>query len=504
MKVPPDVSGGVDNDGGLVCHAPNVSPIQEPMIPSTTKTAAILGAALLCLVPASAQAPFTIGNLVVVRVGDGSAALTNASTATFLDEYTTAGVLVQSVPLPTTVSGSNQPFTNSGTSTSEGFLNLSTNGLYLTLAGYAVPPGLGAVPATAAATTPRCVARVDLTAIIDTSTTITDAYSGATGSNANPRAAVTADGTGFWTSGTAATNGGVRYVPLGAATTTAINSGAPQNTRVVGIYNGQLYTTSSSTGYYSVCAVGTGLPTLGGAVVSVLPGLPVASGPSAYDFWFADPQTLYIADDRVPAVVPANGGGIHKYQLVGGTWTLQYVLQPVAGCRGLNGRRINGTTTLYATTAGGQLISVVDTGAGSTVNLLATAATNTAMRGVRFLPKPSTLQRLTGACGTTDIVATGTAETGTDVITTILNPIGVPFIGYGVTPNALPICGCTVLHDYTVLLSGGQSVLAIPSNPTLFGVAIYVQGLDLFAPTSCTFSPFDLFTLTDGYVFTVQ
>ena len=66
----------------------------------------------LFTVAAVAQAPFTFGNIVVVRVGDGAAALTNASTATFLDEYTPAGALVQSIALPTAASGSNQPFTN--------------------------------------------------------------------------------------------------------------------------------------------------------------------------------------------------------------------------------------------------------------------------------------------------------------------------------------------------------------------------------------------------------
>ena len=73
---------------------------------------------------AIAQSPFTFGNVLVVRVGDGLAALTNASTAVFLDEYSPTGTLVQSIPLPTAATGANQPFTCSGTSTSEGFLGL--------------------------------------------------------------------------------------------------------------------------------------------------------------------------------------------------------------------------------------------------------------------------------------------------------------------------------------------------------------------------------------------
>src|SRR5689334_8548217 len=93
-------------------------------------------AAVLCANNGRAAA-FTLGDLVVVRVGDGSAALNGNATAAFLDEYTTSGVLVQSIPLPTVASGGNQPLTLSGSATSEGFLALSQNGMYLTLGGYA-------------------------------------------------------------------------------------------------------------------------------------------------------------------------------------------------------------------------------------------------------------------------------------------------------------------------------------------------------------------------------
>src|ERR1043166_9690103 len=56
-------------------------------------------------------APFTSGNLVVYRVGDGSAPLSANAAAVFVDEYTPAGVLVQSITLPTAVNGSNKRLT---------------------------------------------------------------------------------------------------------------------------------------------------------------------------------------------------------------------------------------------------------------------------------------------------------------------------------------------------------------------------------------------------------
>ena len=59
-------------------------------------------------------APFTAGNIVVYRVGDGGAATTSAAAPVFLDEYTPATptwTLVQSVPMPVADSGANQMLT---------------------------------------------------------------------------------------------------------------------------------------------------------------------------------------------------------------------------------------------------------------------------------------------------------------------------------------------------------------------------------------------------------
>jgi hypothetical protein len=314
----------------------------------------------------------------------------------------------------------------------------------------------------------------------------------------NPRSAATVDGSAYWCSGTGATaTAGVRYVLHGQSTSIGLNAGAPTNVRVAGIYNGQLYATSASTVYQSVCAVGTGLPTTTGQTVSVLPGLPAATGPSTYDFWFADPVTLYMADDR--AVL--SNGGVQKWSNVGGTWVQQYILQATTGCRAVTGRRVNGVTTIYATTANGQLVSFVDNGAGSPATILATAPTNTAFRGARILQKPTTATRLTAACGTAGIQVAGNGEVGTDIVTTVTGPLGIPFIGYGVTPFFLPYCGCTVVHDFSVLLGGPSATLSVPNNPALFGFTLYIQGLDFLAPGGC---PDPLLTLTDGFSVTLQ
>ena len=62
-----------------------------------------------------ATTAFTPGNFVAVRVGDGSATLTSAAAPVFLAEYTPAGTLVQTIPLPTADASPNFSFTNSGT-----------------------------------------------------------------------------------------------------------------------------------------------------------------------------------------------------------------------------------------------------------------------------------------------------------------------------------------------------------------------------------------------------
>ena len=89
-------------------------------------------AALFSVVCADA-APFTPGNLAVVRLGDGATALGATGTVVFIDEYTPAGSLTQSFVIPATGS---PLLTLSGSATSEGALMRSPNGALLAFAGY--------------------------------------------------------------------------------------------------------------------------------------------------------------------------------------------------------------------------------------------------------------------------------------------------------------------------------------------------------------------------------
>ena len=336
---------------------------------------------LVSLCPAASAAAFSPGNLVVVRVGAGLGALSSAATAVFLDEYTPAGALVQSVALPTAVDGLNRRCVLSGTATSEGALALSGDGQYLLLAGYDTAPGTASITTSTAAAINRVVARAAADGTVDTTTALTDF---ATGSN--PRSAASADGTALWVAGGA---GGARYATFGGTTSVQLST-TVTNLRVIGIFGGQLYTSSAS-GAFRLATIDGGLPTTSGQTIVNLPGFPTSGG-SPYGFFFATlgagpgPDTVYVADD-------SSGAGIQKYSLVGGSWTLNGTIT-AANVRAVTGRVAGSTVTLYAagaTTSVGTIYACTDSAGynaapSGTLGTLVTGATNTVFRGLAFAP----------------------------------------------------------------------------------------------------------------------
>jgi len=366
-----------------------------------TRICALLSLGIVLLCAGSAAA---VGDLYVVQIGDGGAALTSASTAIFVKKFdASSGSSLSSIALPTAPSGLNLPLTVSGTSGSEGHLNLTTNGQYLTVGGYGAAPGLAAVAQTDSATVNRVIGRIELSSgAVDTTTALTDAYTGLAANNAGFRSVVSVDGTAFWTAGTrgfGAPSGsdGVRYATLGATTSTSVANfpNGPSNVRIVDIFDGQLYLGSGSSGFVGISKVGTGLPTGTGETATLDVGTAVSGSGTAspYAFWFKDANTAYVADDRSTAL----GGGVQKWTFDGAVWSLAYTLNAnpsggSVGARGLDGRIVGTDTVLYATTAessANKLVAIVDTGASATASLLATAPTNTAFRGVAFVAPPA-------------------------------------------------------------------------------------------------------------------
>ena len=371
------------------------------------------------------MAAFTPGNIVVYRVGTGAAALNATATAVFLDEYTPAGVFVQSIPLPTADSGGNQMLTASGSATSEGLLTLSTDGRYLILTGYDAAVGTAAIAGTASSANARVIGRVGADRLIDTSTAlVTNGFSGG-----NIRGAASTDGQTFWATGS---NTGVVTATLGATSGTVVSSTAT-NLRAVEIFDGQLYV-SANTGTLRLGTVGSGTPTTGGQTITNLSGFPTTAL-SPYQFYFADltaavpgVDTLYVTDDRAAA----SGGGITKYSLVGANWVSNGTA--ANSLRGLTGDTSGTTVSLYATTtaAANSIVSLIDTGgynaafSTTTYTTLVTTATNTAFRGIAFVPtapvgaetqtvqfNPISVTQAEGNSGTTAFTFTITRTGGT-------------------------------------------------------------------------------------------
>ncbi len=355
---------------------------------------------------------FGAGNLAIYRVGVEGASLTSSGTAVFIDEYTPAGTLVQSIALPVTDpdgAGPQRTFVASGTSSTEGFLTRSADGRYLVLPGYVA--GLGTSGLTTSSV-PRVVGRIDADGNVDTSTALTD-WSGGN----RPQSVASTNGTALWVSGAA---GGVRSTTFGASTSTGLTTLA--DFRQVNIFDGQIYaSTKSITGNtVAIGTVGTGLPLTGPQPFTNLPGFPVLGSTSRSAFFLVDLSaavpgldTLYVADDAVDQ--------IQKYSLTGGNWTASGAIS-ANNVRGLTGAiDSSGNVAIFGTTGGtgaiggGSLYAFTDsTGFNNAISgsatVIATAATNTAFRGIAFTPAaPAT------ATTSTLMASTSSAEYGTPV-----------------------------------------------------------------------------------------
>lgn len=286
-------------------------------------------------------------------------------------------------------------------SKSEGALNLSPNGQYLTLIDYkstvnqldisnsntpgiTEPGNTDTAPATA-----RTIVNLN-SAGQATAVLPTNAYDGNNG-----RAAINVNGT-YYLAGNAGNGNGSAATTLAAGiqtlnpSTSTMTNGAydttqtgsfssgiagdkvakDNNFRSITDFNNTLYTTKGSGGngvdtVYQVGTAGT-IPT-SGATISILPGFPTVSAkslvgttPAAYPFatFFANATTMYVTDEGAGFVSKTGFSaadlatakadtfaGLQKWSLIGGVWQLDYTLQTGLGL-GL-------TYTVSGTTVGG-------------------------------------------------------------------------------------------------------------------------------------------------------
>lgn len=436
--------------------------------------------------PARAQSisSFTTGDVVVSVEGDGAGTgsyTDNQAAPLTLYEYGANGTgFIGSLVLPQVNSGSN--FTVSGEygSSSEGTLQLSGNGGYLTIMGYGVnasafnanPGSYSPDPTNTAlgqsgsqtgqsyTAVPRAVALIGQNGSVNSSTALYNVF------NANnPRSAYTVDGTAFYVSGQGNypdATGGVFYATLGSHSATSITgadagSGTSQDTREVQVYNGQLYvSTDSKKGSTNRDYIGTlgaqgALPTSvanGGNGPAMLPGFGNSGGTgkitvtaanannvnqglvgknmtvnlSPENYFFANADTLYVADSGSPKNTSADSslgdGRLQKWTLSDGTGTLNNTLS--AGLNLVANSGTSGSTGLYGLT--GKDISVDD------VQEVELFATNYTIGDTDE----------TYIYGITDVLGDLTAQAGESFVPLEQAPADTTFKGVAFAPSPAP------------------------------------------------------------------
>jgi hypothetical protein len=452
--------------------------------------ATVVAAGLLGFSGGLAAVPFDSGSVVVFRTGGilnpttaAASALAANGNPVFLDEYDSGGTYLRSRAMPTAVVGSNQPlFGGAGglNNAQEGFLTRSANKFCLAV------PGSSSNSANA----PHVIARVSGAGTINTTTSdgVTSIFKGV----------ATADCNSFWTT---SVSDGVRYVAsLGASTSSSISS-TPGAMRALDVYGGQLFATTNTTPITGISAFSSLLPTTT-ATLTLLSGFASPTTPVAqpYGFFFAKLDvnsagfdTLYVADSNK---------GIVKFALSSGTWT--QVGTPIFTIgdkyRGLTGTASGTTVTLYAvkgssenTAGGGVLVKVVDTtgsnaafnfalpAALTTLTTIATAATNTTIRGVALAPEsPQVTASISGAAnGTISPAGTSAADFGAPSVFTV-----TPATGYSAAVSGTCL-GALVNNTYTTsAVTGNCTVVASFSPLPPFTVTPSATGSGTITPNT--------------------
>ncbi|MGA3068480.1 MAG: PEP-CTERM sorting domain-containing protein, partial [Tepidisphaeraceae bacterium] len=344
---------------------------------------------------------------------------------------------------------------------SEGLIQLSGDGQYITLTGYSgVPADAGnysqsttELAQSTDTAVPRVVALIGQNESINSSTEMNDVYN-----TNNPRSAYSANGTTFYVSGQGdgnTTDQGVYYGPIGLNTVSTSNTPTSiynaHDTRYVTAYNGNLYqsmdtSSGSHTGVYQYSGTPTGAqtPTLITAANNGLSGTSELFY-SPDGFYFANSTTLYVADTGEPKAGPSSGkqtdGGIQKWTFANSKWTLQYTLLPSTASESdiwVPSGNPNGATTGQTGFAGitGQVV-------GGQVDLYAVSY-------AFGNDEPNGLFAIDDTLSST----TGTGETFTE-LETAGGDGGVNFKGVSFAPQAVPEPA-----SFAVLSLGGALLLA--------------------------------------------
>jgi hypothetical protein len=342
-----------------------------------TRTFFILASCLSTILAQGQITPgFQPGNLCVLRIGNGKAALASSGDPVFLDEYTTRGIRTNSVAIPTNGAAA---LIIGGAATSEGAISRSANSNYIVMVGYNTNyPYSSALADSASATVPRGIATIDFNGNYAFITNTRTFFSGN-----NVRSGTSDGSNNFWAVGAVS---GTIYMGLSSPQATVQSTLA--NSEVVGIFNGNLCCSQQKTAPYGVYSF-AGLPVTTNDTAALL--FATGSSSSLYGFAISPDNTMaYVADDRAVA----SGGGIQKYTN-NGAWGLAYTLGTGAGSTvGARGVVVNfdSPPVIYATTAessSNRLIAITDTNSSAVATVLATAGSNQIFHGVQFTPQGS-------------------------------------------------------------------------------------------------------------------
>ena len=495
--------------------------------------------------PASAQNStfFAPGNLVVTVEGCGVHAGTctsvpygsgtgtgNSSAGGYGDnqgapltlfQYTPTGTasvaFVNSLVLPQTGSAANLPIAGEYGSSSEGTIQLSASGQYLTIMEYGInaatfdanPTTYGAAPSNALAQSGSLTGQTYTP--VGRVLTLIDAYGNVNSSTAvfnifntnNPRSAFTLNGTTAYVSGQGSgsdATSGIFFIPVGATTTspTAITGldttgkALSQDTRDVQIFNNTLYVSVDTKGGSNsardfIGTLGTppattlfnssngptqltGFATKSSGTETMTSGSNGTGNPfnaglqinlSPENYFFASPSILYVADSGDPknnsANSPVGDGGLQKWINTKsdgtGTWNLAYTLY--TGLNLVLNTSGTGTSGLFGLTG---------TVSGSTVQLY---ATNFTLSDLDF----------TYLYGITDTLAFTTASQASGETFTLLDtaPADSNFKGVSFAPT-LPTGSATITSSPSGLAFTSTGTGCAPGTYTTPVTLIWTPG----------------------------
>ena len=334
--------------------------------------------ACIGLASASHAAPFSPGNIAVLRYGDGTQVLNASGNTIYIDQYTPSGALVSSIQVPDT---GPTAMIGQGNSFVEGYLSLSQDGRYLVFSGYNTNRTYTGSVTGNGLTLPRAIGTVDYYGNYNL------ALTNSAMSSSSVRGAAFDGTNNYWEVG-----GITGVVHAGLSSSNLVSSAPLTNLRGLDIYNGVLYYSSGSGTTRGVYGLG-GTPTTGPVTATNMVTSGVGSSP--WDFVVDPTGTIVYLSDTSATNNPPTAAGITKFVLSGGIWQSNYTFYPNGtNCFGFTVDFSGANPIVYATTGltnGNALVSIVDTGAaaaGATGTVLATAPNNIEFKGVRMVPKP--------------------------------------------------------------------------------------------------------------------